>query len=96
MLSATPILPEQRSSSHLEWMQQDTDPARFCGLPAMPLALLSQRTTSTLTDASGIDQAQASIAFSALFGRRERLRSLGNAVCHRGEAQSRVQRSGLV
>jgi hypothetical protein len=96
MLSATPILPEQRSSSHLEWMQQDTDPTRFCGLSAMPLALLSQRTPSTLTDASGIDETQAPIAFSALFGRREHLRSLGNAVCYRGEAQSRVQRSGLV
>jgi hypothetical protein len=41
----------------------------------MPRALLSQRTTSRLSDASGIDQTQAAIALSALFSRRERLPS---------------------
>ncbi len=77
MLPPTPILPEQGSGSHRAWMQQNTDPARFCCLPAMPLALLSQRTPATLTDASGIDQPQAAISLAALFGGRERL--LGGA-----------------
>ncbi len=95
MLPATPILPEQGSRSHLEWMQQNTDAARFCGLPAMPLALLSQRTPSTLTDASGIDQTQAAIAFSALFGCRERL--IGGAAqgpINQAEARSLALRGG--
>ena len=43
----------------------------------MPLALLSQRTPSTLTEASGIDQPQAAISLAALFGGRECL--LGGA-----------------
>ena len=54
-------------------MQHNTDPARFCRLPAMPLARLSQRTPSPLTDASGVDQPQAAISKALLFGCRKHL-----------------------
>ena len=73
MLPATPILPEQGSRSNRERMQQKADPARLRRGAAMPLALLSQGTRSTLADPSRVDQTQAAISLTALFGGRERL-----------------------
>jgi hypothetical protein len=56
-------------------MQQHTHPAWLPSGAAMPLALLAQPTASTLADASRIDQPQATINLTTLFGRREGLPS---------------------
>lgn len=42
MLSAAPVMPEERRCCDREGMQQDTDLARFCCGVAIPLALLAQ------------------------------------------------------
>lgn len=73
MLPATPILPEQRSRPNLERMQQQADPARLRRGSAMPLTLLSQGTRSTLAHLRCVNQPQAAISLTALFGCREHL-----------------------
>ena len=73
MLPATPITPEQGSRPNRERMQQQADPARLRRGAAMPLTLLSQGTGSTLAEPSRVDQTQAAISLTALFGCRERL-----------------------
>ncbi len=75
MLPAAPIFPEQGSRANLERVQQHTHPAWFRGSATMPLTLLAELTTSTVADASGVDQSQAPISFPALFGRMESLPS---------------------
>src|SRR6266849_2507803 len=77
MLPATPILPEQGSRPNRVRMQEQADPARLRRGVTMPLTLLSQGTRSTLADASRVDQTQAAISLTALFGCREHL--LGGA-----------------
>src|SRR6266567_995396 len=62
MLPATPITPEQGSRPNLQRMQQQADPARLRRGVAMPLALLSQGTRSTLAEPSRVDQTQAAIS----------------------------------
>src|SRR5258708_2540347 len=54
-------------------MQQQADPARLRRGAAMPLALHTPRTRSTLAKPSRVDQTQAAISLTALFGCRERL-----------------------
>ncbi len=73
MLPATPILPEQGSRPNLERMQQQADPARLRRGATMPLTLLSQGTRSTLAHLCRVDQTQAAISLTALFGCRKRL-----------------------
>ncbi len=48
MFSATPVSPEQGGRSHLQGMQQQTDPTRLHGRRPMPLTLLPQPTASTV------------------------------------------------
>ncbi len=73
MLPATPITPEQGSRPNRERMQQQADPARLRRGAAMPLTLLSQGTRATLAEPSRVDQTQAAISLTALFGCTERL-----------------------
>src|SRR5690349_10938713 len=69
MDSATPIVPEQRSRAHREWMQEQAHSAGLCRLVAMPLALLTQGTDPTVSDPGGVEHAQRAIVFGALLGR---------------------------
>jgi hypothetical protein len=67
MLSAAPVMPEERRSCDREGMQQNTDLPRLCGGSAIPLALFAQGTGPTTANAGSIDDAQAAIGFSAVF-----------------------------
>jgi hypothetical protein len=70
MLSATPVLPEQRSRPNFEGMEQ---PTRLFGGRPVPLTLLAQPTTSTVCSPGGVEHPQRAIGFPALFGRAQRL-----------------------
>lgn len=49
-------------------MQQQTDPARLCGVRAVPQAVLAQGTRTTVLDSGSVEHPQAAIGFTALFG----------------------------
>ncbi|SRR6266699_2320779 len=73
MFSPAPISPEERGRTNREWMQQHTHLARLCRGTAIPLALLTQGTGTTTPNARSIHHAQASVGFSALLMREQRL-----------------------
>jgi hypothetical protein len=64
---SAPILPEQRSRTNDEGMQEDADLTRLCSGVAIPLALLAQGTGAATANAGRIHHAQAAISFSTLF-----------------------------
>ena len=66
MDSAAPIVPEQRSRTHLQRMEQYTDLPRLCRCLAVPLTLLTERAGPTTAHAGPIDYAQTAIGFSAM------------------------------
>jgi hypothetical protein len=90
MFSPAPILPEERCRTHLERMQQDTDPTRFGGGLPVPLTLLAHRATATIANLGAVEYAQTAIGFTALFGRPQRLasRTLEHAVGQESEVLS--------
>lgn len=61
MLSAAPILPQERSRTNWEGMQQQAHLAWFLGGAALPLTLLTQLTRTAVANAGRIDHAQAPI-----------------------------------
>jgi hypothetical protein len=65
MVPTTPIIPEHRSRTDQQRMQQDAHLARLRGGAALPLTLLTQRTGTTTADAGRIHDAQTPIGFSA-------------------------------
>jgi len=69
LVSPIPVSPQQRSRSHWQGMEQDTDLARFACFAPAPLALLPQRTRTAIANAGRIDHAQTAIAFSPLLMR---------------------------
>src|SRR5690349_17931090 len=71
LVPSAPVSPEQRSQSHWQRMEQDTHLTRFGRGASVPLALLAQRTRTTVTNAGPIYHAQAPIGFSAVFMRQE-------------------------
>ncbi len=73
MKSPTPILPEERSRTDDQWMQQHAHLARLSSSVPLPLTLLPQRTGATTADAGRIHYAQAPIGFSASLVRHKRL-----------------------
>jgi hypothetical protein len=73
MKPPTPIPPEQGGRAHRERMQQQTHPAGFYRLWAMPLTLLAQPTAATVYDPSGVEYPQRAIGLGALLGRVQRL-----------------------
>jgi hypothetical protein len=73
MLSSAPVLPEKRLPSDSERMQQDAHLARLRGCATLPLTLFAQWAGTTTADTGSIHDAQASIAFSALFMRDQLL-----------------------
>ena len=75
MHSATPVMPEERSGTNDDWMQEDAHLARLCCRPTIPLALLAQGTGTTTPDTCCINQTQAAISFFAPFVNHQRLLS---------------------
>ena len=69
MRSAAPILPQERSRTNLEGMQQQAHLAGLRGVAALPLALLAQWTGAATEDAGSIHDAQAPVSFAALLMR---------------------------
>ena len=57
----------RRASGLADWPENGTDAARFLGSSAIALAVLAQRTGTTMTDAGGIDNAQTAIVFWSSF-----------------------------
>src|SRR5436309_7891755 len=57
----------RRASGLADWPENGTDAARFLGSSAIALAVLAQRTGTTMTDAGGIDNAQTAIVFCSSF-----------------------------
>src|ERR1700675_3098966 len=73
MESPTPILPEERSRTDGEGMQEHTHLARLCGGAALPLTLFAQGTGATTADAGRIHDAQDPVGFLAPLLRDQRL-----------------------
>ena len=71
--SAAPVLPEQRSRTHRERMQQHADLAWLFGRVAMPLALFAQGAGAAAADTGRVHDAQAAIGFSTPFMSKKRL-----------------------
>src|SRR6266581_2593763 len=69
LVSSGPVSPEERSRAYWQRMEQHAHLTRFSRCVAIPLALLAQRTRTATADAGPIDDAQASIGFSAVFMR---------------------------
>jgi hypothetical protein len=65
LVPSGPVPSENRSRSHCKGMEQHTHLARFCRCAPTPLALLAQRTRTTVANAGSIDHAQTTVAFSA-------------------------------
>ena len=76
MKSPTPVTPEERSRSHSERMEQQAYLTRLGSGAALPLTLVAQRAGAATADAGSIHDAQASIGFSALLMRDQRMSSL--------------------
>jgi hypothetical protein len=69
LVPSGPVSPEKRSRSHCQRMEQHAHLTRFgCGAPA-PLALLPQRTRTTIANAGSRDHPQTAISFSTAFKR---------------------------
>ena len=68
MLSAAPILPEQRRGTNLERMEQDTDATRLRGGFPIPLTLQTLWPAPAIADPSAVEDAQTAIGFVALSG----------------------------
>ena len=66
VLSAAPILPEERRGASDERMQEYAHLAWLARFAAIPLALLAQRAGTTTADAGSIDHAEAAIDFPPL------------------------------
>ncbi|GEM_PF-3574423 len=71
LLSATPILPEQRGRTNLERVQQHANLAWLCSRAAIPLTMLAQGAGTTTANAGSIDHAQASISLPTLLMREQ-------------------------
>lgn len=57
----------RRGSGFASWPENGADPAWFLGSSAIALAILPERTGTTMTDAGSIENAQAAISFGSLF-----------------------------
>src|SRR5215470_772074 len=73
MLSAAPILPEERCGTDLERMQEETDPTRLCRGLSMPLALRTLWAVATIAYPGTVEHAQTPIRFPALLRGTQRL-----------------------
>src|SRR6266568_5810607 len=63
MGAPAPVSPEQGGGPNRERMEEHTHPTWLLRVAAVPLALLSQGTVSTLADASRIHEPQAAVSF---------------------------------
>ena len=75
MLPPTPVMPEERFTPDAERMQEHANLARLCRRTAIPLTLLAERTGTATANAGTIHHTQAPIGFSAVFMRKQLLRS---------------------
>jgi hypothetical protein len=71
LVPSGPVSPEERSRAYRQRMEQEAHLAWFGRGTPIPLALLAQRTRTTVANAGGIDDPQTAIAFSPSFMRDE-------------------------
>lgn len=80
MLSPAPVTPEEGRSANHGRMPQQTDPAGFCRLVAVPLTLRTHRAGAAVDNPGGVEHPQRASVLGTLFGWMQRLAD-GAAEC---------------
>ena len=73
MLSPAPVMPEEGRSANHGRMPQQTDPAGFCRLVAVPLTLRTHRAGAAVDNPGVVEHPQRASVLGTLFGRMQRL-----------------------